>query len=153
MAQKKFHTIVAKLLYLAKRARPDTATSFLCTRVTKPTKSDQRKLLRMLRHLRLTINYKYVVAPNQSLRVMAYIDAAFATHADSKSHSGIAVFIAGVLVYSSSRKQACVTKSPTESELVALSDNIGLVEPFHEFIMFLVSEKIPTPSSIKIVHQ
>jgi hypothetical protein len=34
--QKKFHTIVAKLLYLAKRARPDilTATSFLCTRVT-----------------------------------------------------------------------------------------------------------------------
>jgi hypothetical protein len=114
-------------------------------RVTKPAKSDQRKLLRVLGYLRLTIDCKYVIAPNQPLRVMAYIDAAFATHADSKSHSGIAVFIAGVLVYSSSRKQACVTKSPTESELVALSDNIGLVELFHEFITFLVSEKLPTP--------
>jgi hypothetical protein len=38
--QKKFHTIIAKLLYLAKRARPDIlmATSFLCTRVSKPKK-------------------------------------------------------------------------------------------------------------------
>ncbi len=146
-AQKKFHTIVAKLLYLAKRARLDilTATSFLCTRVTKPTKSDQRKLLHVLGYLRLTIDYKYVIAPSQPLRVVAYIDAAFAMHADSKSHSGIAVFIAGVLVYSSSRKQACVTKSPTESELVALSDNIGLVELFHEFITFLVSDKVSTP--------
>jgi hypothetical protein len=95
--------------------------------------------------LKLTIDYKYVIAPNQPLRVMAYIDAAFATHADSKSHSGIAVFIAGVLVYPSSKKQACVTKSPIESELVALLDNIGLVELFHEFITFLVSEKLSTP--------
>jgi hypothetical protein len=28
---------------------------------------------------------------------------------------------------------------------VALSDNIGLVELFHEFITFLVSDKVPTP--------
>jgi hypothetical protein len=41
-AKRNFHTIVAKLLYLAKRARPDilTATSFLCTRVKQPTKAD-----------------------------------------------------------------------------------------------------------------
>jgi hypothetical protein len=146
-AQKKFHTIVAKLLYLAKRARLDilTATSFLCTRVTKPTKSDQQNLLCVLGYLRLTIDYNYVIMPSQPLCVLTYIDAAFATHAVSKSHSGMTVFVAGVLVYSSSRKQGCVTKSPTESELVALSDNIGLVELFHEFITFLVSDKIPTP--------
>jgi hypothetical protein len=58
---------------------------------------------------------------------MAYIDAAFATHEDSKSHSGVAVFITGVLVYSVLKKQACVTKSPTESELVALSDYVGFI--------------------------
>jgi hypothetical protein len=147
VAQKRFHTIVAKLLYLAKRARPDilTATSFLCTRVTKPTKSDQRKLIRLLGYLKLTIDYKYVIAPRQPLRIIAYIDAAFATHPDSKSHSGVTVFVAGTLVYSSSRKQTCVTKSPTESELVALSDNIGLIELFQEFVTFLVSEKLQTP--------
>jgi hypothetical protein len=43
------------------------------------------------------------------------------------------------------RSRGCVTKSPTESELVALTDNIGLVELFEEFVTFLVNEKIATP--------
>ena len=45
VGRQKFDTIVAKLLYLAKRLQPDllTATSFLCTRVKQPTKADQRK--------------------------------------------------------------------------------------------------------------
>jgi hypothetical protein len=40
-----YHTITAKLLYLAKRARPDilTVVCFLCTRVTKPTAEDVKK--------------------------------------------------------------------------------------------------------------
>jgi hypothetical protein len=39
---KEFYTGAAKLLFLAKRARPDilTATSVCCSRVTKPTKQD-----------------------------------------------------------------------------------------------------------------
>jgi Reverse transcriptase (RNA-dependent DNA polymerase). len=38
----KFHSTVAKLLYLSKRARPDimTIVSFLCTRVQSPTDQD-----------------------------------------------------------------------------------------------------------------
>jgi hypothetical protein len=122
---------------------------------------DQQKLLRVLGYLKQTMHYKYVIKPNQPLRVVAHVDAAFAMHhEDSKSHSGIAVFIAGVLVYSASKKQACVTKSPTESKLVALSDNVGLFELFHEFVSFLVSETLPTPiiyqdstSVIKLVTQ
>jgi len=54
------------------------------------------------------------------------VDAAFAIHSDSKSHTGVAVFVGGALVYAASRKQKCMTKSPTESELVALTDNVGL---------------------------
>ncbi len=41
--------------------------------------------------------------------VEAYIDAAFTAHDDSKSHSGVAVYVAGVFVYASSRKQKCIT--------------------------------------------
>ena len=43
---KMFHTFVARLLYLCKRARPDVqlAVLFLCTRVKAPTQSDKRKL-------------------------------------------------------------------------------------------------------------
>jgi hypothetical protein len=67
------------------------------------------------------------------------------TNKDSNSHSGAVIFIAGILVYASSKKQHCVTKRPTESEPVALMDNIGLVELFDEFISFLFNDKIPTP--------
>jgi hypothetical protein len=79
------------------------------------------------------------------MQVETYIDAAFAALDDSKSHSGVAVFIAGVLVYASSRKQKCITKSPTESELVALTDNLSLVELFHEFLKFVTAGPINKP--------
>ena len=47
--KKKFHTVVAKLLYLSKRTRADilTAVACLCTRVRYPTKEDQKKLDRL----------------------------------------------------------------------------------------------------------
>jgi hypothetical protein len=38
------------------------------------------------------------------------------------------------MVLTASRKQKCVTKSPTESELVALTYHIGLAELFKEFV-------------------
>jgi hypothetical protein len=51
--KQRFHTIVAKLLYLAKRGRPDilTVVRFLCTRVKELTMDDQRKLLHLLGYL------------------------------------------------------------------------------------------------------
>ncbi len=61
------------------------------------------------------------------------MDAAFASHIDSKSQSGIVVFLGGTMVFGASWKQKCITKSPTESELVALTDYIGSAEAFAEF--------------------
>jgi hypothetical protein len=79
------------------------------------------------------------------MQIEAYVDAAFAAHDDSKSHSGVAIFVAGALVYASSRKQKCMTKSPTESELVALTDNLNFVELFHEFLEFITAGPINKP--------
>lgn len=62
---------------------------------------------------------------------------AFAFHFDSKSHIGVGNFLGGALVFIASRKQKCVTKSPSESELVGLTDYIGLVESFAEFVALL----------------
>jgi len=110
-----------------------------------PTKRDQSKLLMVLGYLQNTKDWKYRIKPREPLKITTYINAAFAAHDDSKSHSGMVVFIAGILGYASSKKQGCVTKSPTECELVALTDNIGLVELFEELITFLVNDKIVTP--------
>ena len=52
-----FHSMVAKLLFAAKRARPDiqTAISFLCTRVKDPDVDDWKKLIRVLGYIKETI--------------------------------------------------------------------------------------------------
>ena len=76
------------------------------------------------------------------------MDAAFAIHSDSKSHTGVAVFVGGALVYAASRKQKCMMKSPTESELVALMDNVGFMELFEEFLSFLLNIKERTASHL-----
>ncbi len=56
-----------------------------------------------------------------------YINAAFALHPDSKSYSGIAVFIGKSLVFAASQKQKNMTKSPKENELAALNDYLIFV--------------------------
>jgi hypothetical protein len=66
-------------------------------------------------------------------------------HPDEKSHTGIVVQVGGVGVFFASRKQKCVSKSPTEVELVALSDNIGFVELFHELLSFVLNCSIIAP--------
>ncbi len=142
-----FHSVVAKLLYLSKRTRPDilTAVSFLCTRVTKATIEDKKKLEYLLGYLQATKHEVLRLQPSGVLKIEAYVDAAFAPHVDSKSHTGVAIFIGGALVFAASKKQKCVTKSPTESELVTLTDNIGFIELFEEFFSFIINreEKIP----------
>ena len=49
-----FHTVVAKLLYLSKRARPDASLSvtFLTTRVGAPGTNDWGKLSHLMEYLR-----------------------------------------------------------------------------------------------------
>jgi hypothetical protein len=51
-----FHTIVAKILYATKRARPDTCTAvaFLTIRVDKATDMDWKKLKHLVEYLKQT---------------------------------------------------------------------------------------------------
>lgn len=72
-----------------------------------------------------------------------FIDASFSVHLDGKSHSRVVMLVAGVLVYCSSKKQMCVSKSPMEAELVAVSDNVGLIEWFQELLELLLNLKPP----------
>jgi hypothetical protein len=145
--KKWFHSKTAKLLYLAKRARPDilTAVIFLCTRVQESTYEDKQKLRRVLGYLKGTIDRTLLLRTSKGNEIVAYIDAAYAVHSDSKSHSGVMIYVGDTLAYVSSKKQKCMSKSPTEAELIALSDNVGLVELFREFLEFITQSKIPAP--------
>jgi hypothetical protein len=124
--KERFHTIVAKLAYLAKRTRPDllTAISFLSTRVQSPTKQDEQKLSRVLKYLNTTTGRKIVLKQLHDHPV-AYVDAAYGVHVDCKSHTGIFITLGEGPIFVKSTKQKINSKSSTEAELIALSDAIG----------------------------
>jgi len=135
------------LLFVAKQARPDllTVVSFLCTRVQGATQQDMGKLERVLGYVKVTQDYTMVLRTQTTQNIRVYVDAAFALHSDSKSHTGVMVYVGETLVYVSSKKQKCMSKSPTEADLIGLTDNLGFMELFQDFVEFLVGRKVNIP--------
>ncbi len=112
---------------MAKRARPDIlmVVIFLCTRVQGATTEDEQKLLCMLGYLKHSCERTLMLnSMDTACEVVAYMDTAYALHSDSKSHSGVIIYVGGTMCYVSSCKQKCMSKSPTETELIALTDNL-----------------------------
>jgi hypothetical protein len=72
--------------------------------------------------------------PSINLAVKGYIDAAFGTHDDGKSHTGLVVKFGGATVLCMSSKQKIVTRDSTEAELIGLSDKLLTVMQCHEFM-------------------
>ena len=119
-----FHHNAAKLLFLCKRARPDiqTAISFLCTRVKGPDSDDYKKLARVMRYLRGSINLPLVLEADDVQVVKWWIDASFAVHPDMRSHTGGTMTLGKGAVYGTSTRQKLNTRSSTEAELVGVND-------------------------------
>jgi hypothetical protein len=106
-----------------------------------PTIEDWEKMNKLLGYLKGTKEFVMRLKPNALFRV----DASFLAHPDGKSHSGVVVKVGGAPLFFSSKKQKCVSKSPTEAELVALSDNIGFAELFAEFVAFVMNSEQMKP--------
>ena len=115
--------------------------------MAKATEEDQSKLRRLLGYLKASQGRKLqirVTGPG-SMQIRAFVDAAFALHFDAKSHTGCVVTVGGAVVYVSSGKQKGMTASPTECELVALTDKLRLIGLFHEFVSFLIRKEADVP--------
>lgn len=133
-----FHSLVARLLYLAKILRREclTAVAYLSTRVTCATRGDVEKLRRLVRYLRptRTLGLRLRVG-ERGVCVTAAADAAYAVHSDRKSHTGGALMVGGgSCVLAKSAKQRIVTKSSTEAELVAASDFVNCAYGLQKFL-------------------
>ena len=121
-----FHSIVAKLLWVMKRARPDleTAISFLCTRVGKSDEDDWKKLRRVIAYLKCTINDVRIIGASSLTEIFTWIDAAYAVNPDMKSQTGGTMPLGVGVLHAKSGKQKLNVKSSTESELLGCSDYI-----------------------------
>ena len=132
-----FHHLVAKLLYLAKRTRPDIllAVAFLCTRVKAPDMDDYKKLGRCMSYVRCTKELSLTLEANDMSVIHWWIDASFAVHADYKSHTGACLSFGRGCPINISLKQKINTRSSTEAELVGINDAMALVLWCRLFIM------------------
>jgi hypothetical protein len=126
-ARKHFHSVVAKLLYLAKRVRADLlpVVSFLTTRVSATTDDDLAKLTRALKYLNGTKTMGMVLAFDPKMVLVSYVDVSYGVHADAKSHTGGLLSLGGGTFAAKSTKQKLVAKSSTEGELIGVSDYSG----------------------------
>ncbi len=84
-----FHNLVAKTLYVSKRARPDvsTAIAFLTTRVRAPDVDDWRKLSHLMEYLRVDRLCLLILSADGSGVLMWYVNASFAVHPNMRSHT------------------------------------------------------------------
>jgi hypothetical protein len=82
-----FHSNVAKLLYLALRARPDilVTVAFLTTRVSSPDIDDLGKLKRVMRYLRDTRNLALTLEASGDGAIRWWVDASFGVHPNMRS--------------------------------------------------------------------
>ena len=137
--QRIFHSCVAKLLFVAKRSRPDilTAISFLTTRVTKPNVDDWGKLRRVLQYLKGSIQMRLTLAADSMTILKTWIDASYAPHHDMRSHTGGCSSFGTGTTMTKSSKQKLNTKSSTEAELIGVSD----VLPYNLWTIYFLKEQ------------
>lgn len=97
---------MAKCKNLREFTSPAEKNAFLVyMRVTKATREDSSKLSRVLGYLCKMRGEILQLQPKGILQVEAYVDASFAPYSDSKSHTGIAVFIGSAMVFAASQNR------------------------------------------------
>jgi hypothetical protein len=135
--QTAFHHLVAKTLYISKRARPDlsTAIAFLTTRVKAPDIHDWRKLSHMMEYLRVERLRPLILSADGSGVLMWYVDASFSVHPNMRSHTGGGLTMGRGFPIITSTKQKLNTRSSTESELVGVDDMMPIVVWSRYFLM------------------
>ena len=118
--------IVGQLIWIC-RTRPDIAFAVnrLSTRSSKCTEKDNSAAKRVVRYLKFTRQLGLTFRPatvesDEAVRLVAWADAAYCVHQDSRSHSGICFALGedNGKFMSKSSKQSTVTLSSCESELV-----------------------------------
>jgi len=118
---------VAKLLYLAKRARPDILlpTIVISSRASKYNSDDKAKLDKIYKYLNMTKQLELNLSDrnvSNNLTLYAYVDAAHGNYDDGKGQSAYGFTLGSGLFLVKSRKQKTVSKSSTGSEILAIDD-------------------------------
>jgi hypothetical protein len=127
--QKKLRSDVAKILYIAKRIRPDVllATIVMASRVGKYNEDDKKKVARIFDYLFRTKDMELRLcdtSEGDEIVLNVYVDASYGTYEDGKGQTAYGIGIGEGMFYVKSNKQKCVAKSSTGAEVIALDDAV-----------------------------
>ena len=125
--QDTFHSVVARLIWVMKRSRPDleTCVSFLCTRVSCSTEEDWLKLKRVLQFVNQTKTDTRTIEADNLSELFTWIDASYAVHPNMRGYTGGAMSFGQGVMHARAGKQKLNVKSSTEGELVRMSEYLS----------------------------
>lgn len=117
-------SLVMGLMYIARFTRPDILMSitFLSTRTQVATQEDMSKLLHILRYLSGTREFVMTYKRNIPFQPKISADASHHLHPSGHGQAGIIISNGSAPVAFRSTKIKMITRSSSESELVALED-------------------------------
>ena len=132
-----FHSVVAKILFATKRARPDTATAiaYLMTRVQEANEDDWRKLGHLIKYIRETKDLVLTLGASGDNVLRWWVDGSHTVHPNMRGHTGGGLSMGLGYPVSQSNKQKLNTRSSTESELVAVDDLMPTVLWTRQFLI------------------
>ena len=148
-------SILMKILWLARLSRPDLCHSVtkLASGITKWSINHDKMLYRLVCYMQGTLDFGVMCSVRGSwsdISLHLYTDADLGGDVCSmKSHSGIYLAVecpngTHFPISWSSRRQQCVSKSTTESEIVALSDGLfGDAIPVQTVLNMIFDASIP----------
>jgi hypothetical protein len=124
-----YRSYVMSILFAAIRTRPDLlfAVGVLSTNLKSPTIASWSALDYLIGYMRANPSLRLTYYGNQGAnplqsRVVMYIDASWHFYGDGKGQSGCVIKVFGNSIMFRTSKQHIVTKSSTESEIVAVDD-------------------------------
>jgi len=131
-------SITAKLLYLAKKGRPDILlpVSVLAGRFNKYNTTDAQKLKKIIYYLEGSMSkvLRLLCDDPKEPMLRVYVDASYGVHEGMKGHTGLGFSLGKGLFGCKSTKQTAVADSSTGAELFAVHQSVKKISWMIKFM-------------------
>ena len=121
--------MLAQLLFLCKRARPDIEPLILLltTRAKETDEDDWGKIKHGLMYLKGTLHMKRHTKSDSLIMIRWCVNASYGLHWDCKGHTGAMMLMGNGALVNIEMKHKLNTESSTEVELVSIADVLGMM--------------------------
>ena len=132
----KFHSIIAKLLFVSQHGRTDiqTAVGYSSTQVSHSDEDNNKKLTWLIKYLQAHPELELTLQADSPIQTTWWVNAAYPVNDGMKNQTGGVMSLGLSAVYATSKKQKLVTQSSTEAELVGLHNVLPQVMWVHHFL-------------------